>query len=295
MAGSPAGASSVAAPLASSDARPNQPRAPEQAAESPDKLVEHRYEPPGHSASDRRPLLVFLHGLGGSGEDGLQGGLSALGARERIFVSAPDGSLDSAGRRFWNAGPACCDFDRRGVDDVRRIAELIQRWRANPSVDPKRIYVVGFSNGGFLANRLVCSGNENIAAIVNIAGGGVPDAEPCVVRPPLGVLHIHGDADPIVRYGGGAVFNRPELGRFPGARESLDSWGKRLGCKGSASALDAMDLAPNIQGAETLAATYTGCPRGDAALWTVRGGGHVVATNAAAFDAAWKWLARHSR
>src|SRR6188768_2177526 len=53
------------------------------------------HQPSGLSPGERRPLLIFLHGLGASGKvafDGLH--LAAFGARERVFVLAPDGSVD---------------------------------------------------------------------------------------------------------------------------------------------------------------------------------------------------------
>src|SRR5262245_24890000 len=70
-----------------------------------------RYEPPDLAPGERRPLLLFLHGLGSSGRVAASLGLLELAARERIHLIAPDGTEDSRGRRFWNAHPACCDFD----------------------------------------------------------------------------------------------------------------------------------------------------------------------------------------
>ena len=53
------------------------------------------FEPSDLAPGERRPLLIFLHGLGASGKtafDVLH--LAAFGARERVFVIAPDGNLD---------------------------------------------------------------------------------------------------------------------------------------------------------------------------------------------------------
>jgi polyhydroxybutyrate depolymerase len=55
-----------------------------------------------------RPLLVFLHGLGGSGKalvDGLD--LRERAAELGFAFIAPEGQLDYSGRRFWNASPSC--------------------------------------------------------------------------------------------------------------------------------------------------------------------------------------------
>src|SRR6478609_10192904 len=102
------------------------------------------YQPSGLAPGERRPLLIFLHGLGASGKTAFEVlHLEAFGARERVFVVAPDGSVDRQKRQFWNAGSACCNFDRREIDDVARLSQLIDTWRAGPDVDSSRIYVMG--------------------------------------------------------------------------------------------------------------------------------------------------------
>src|SRR5215831_11140831 len=131
---------------------------------------------------ERRPLLVFLHGLGGSGAEALADpGLRGLAARGRMFLVAPDGEIDREGRRFWNAGAACCNFDRQPVDDVARLEALIDGWRRRPEIDPARVFVVGFSNGGFMAHLLGCRMNDRLAAVVSLAGAGPAPAEACRV------------------------------------------------------------------------------------------------------------------
>src|SRR5262245_8488402 len=69
--------------------------------------------------SQRYPLVLVLHGYGASGF--LQSayfGASKLPAAGEAFVIAPDGTLDSTNKLFWNADPACCDFEHKNPDDV---------------------------------------------------------------------------------------------------------------------------------------------------------------------------------
>jgi len=233
-----------------------------------------RYDPPG---AEPRPLLVVLHGLGASGKlafDAL--GLRAYGERTRTHVLAPDGTFDTHGRRFWNAVPECCNFDARPIDDVARLTDLIDDAVATGSVDAQRIRLVGLSNGGFMAHRLACSLGDRLAAIVSIAGAGPLDAsEPCRLKAPLAVLEIHGDADEVVRYGGGNLFDRNDLPRHRSAPATLELWGKRLGCAGKPAVAEQRDLLPSLPGAETEVRSYGSCPGGSAALWTIHGGGHI--------------------
>ena len=88
---------------------------------------------------ERRPLLVYLHGLGGSGAEALGNPqLRALAERGRMVLVAPDGNVDREGRRFWNAGGACCNLDGKAVNDVARLEALIAHWSERPEIDPER-------------------------------------------------------------------------------------------------------------------------------------------------------------
>ena len=243
------------------------------------------------AAGERRPLLIFLHGLGSSGQsmfDALH--LAEFGARERVFVVAPDGSPDHQGRRFWNAGAACCNFDHRAIDDVARLGGLIDSWRARPDVDPKRVFVMGHSNGGFMTERLACALGERISGAVSLAGAAPPIDLPCARSGSLALLTVHGNADVIVRYEGGTVFDSPEPAAFPSAPQGFKDWAARLHCSGEAQRLPDVDVEEWLPGAETSAMQYPHCVGGSVTLWTVRGGDHSVGTDPHALDAIWQFL-----
>jgi polyhydroxybutyrate depolymerase len=224
---------------------------------------------------ERRPLLVFLHGLGGSGAEALTDpGIRGLAERNRMVLVAPDGNLDHSGRRFWNAGRACCNFDGKAIDDVARLETLIDHWRERPEIDPARVYVVGFSNGGFMAHRLACWMDDRLAAVVSLGGAGRDREEACPVASSLAVLEIHGDADPIVRYQGGRVLGSHDLDPHPSAPQTIADWAARLGCPAKGKRTSTADLYPNLPGAETTLESHGKCAHGTAELWTVHGGGH---------------------
>jgi len=231
---------------------------------------------------ERRPLLVFLHGLGSSGAEALNNpDIRALAERGRMVLVAPDGTFDRAGRRFWNAGAACCNFDGKAVNDVARLEALISHWLERPDIDPTRAYIVGFSNGGFMAHRLACLMDDQLAAVVSIGGAGRGSEEACAPASPIAVLEVHGDADPIVHYDGGRVFNDRSLAPHPSAPQTFQDWAERLGCPVTrAPKVTMVDLDARLPGAETRIESYAGCATGAAELWTVRGGGHQVATPA---------------
>ena len=239
----------------------------------------------------------MLHGYGSAGEHHARSlGLLALSDEEGFVLAYPDGLVDSKGKRFWNATNACCDFDGKGVDDVAYVSALIDDVSSRMAIDPRRVYVVGHSNGGFMAQRLACDSAPRIAAVVSIAGAGWKDPSRCVPSEPVSVLEIHGDADSIIRIGGGRVFDMSERD-YPGADETMKAWATRLGCdptpRPAGAPLDFDDL---VAGPETTVTDFTSCRAGvDVALWTVHGGDHVPRPTREGLQAVWAWLAAHPK
>jgi polyhydroxybutyrate depolymerase len=100
-------------------------------------------------AGERVPLLLVLHGFGvSSGLLIAKAGLDQVADQKKFAYLAPEGSRDSLGRPFWNAGKSCCDLDHLPIDDVKRLRELLDANLTNASIDPKRVFVIGYSNGG---------------------------------------------------------------------------------------------------------------------------------------------------
>jgi len=107
---------------------------------------------PPHAASGAPlPLLLALHGGGGNAEQyKAESGFDDVGAREGALVVHPGGSgLLARTLLTWNAGTDCCGFALdRDVDDVGFLLALVEELAQRTPVDPKRVYVVGHSNGG---------------------------------------------------------------------------------------------------------------------------------------------------
>lgn len=226
------------------------------------------------------PLVLVLHGYGGDARDA--DGYFELGAmaeREGLVVVVPDGTIDSTGSRFWNAVDGCCDFEKRGVDDVAYLVGLVDDAAKRFPIDPARVYAVGLSNGGAMAMRLACDASERFAAVVSVAGPFYADPERCKPAVPVAVRHVHGTSDRIVPFAGGL----PPPGlhpnarvRFPGAEDVTAAWARRNGCGKPAPAGPAFDFDAAVAGAETTATRWEGCARGaDVELWRMEGSAHV--------------------
>jgi len=250
---------------------------------------------PAH-ADGRLPLVLFFHGYGSSGASSARAyDLEEFADAHGFVLAFPDGTIDSRGRRFWNATDACCDFDRRGVDDVAYVGNVIDEISARIPIDAKRVYAIGHSNGGFLAQRLACDLAPRIAATVSLAGAGWKDRDRCRPTQPVSVLEIAGDADDVIRPQGGRVFDLP-VPEYPPVRETVAAWAARDGCLGPPVRAGAsIDLDARVPGAETTPLAYR-CPRGIAVeLWTVAGGSHIFALSRPGLESIWRWMSARAR
>jgi polyhydroxybutyrate depolymerase len=251
--------------------------------------------PVGVRPGARHPFVLYLHGLGGSGKamvDAL--GVAQMASDRRFVYAAPNGAMSGKKQRFWNAWGACCDLEKSGVDHVTALRRLLATAAAHPSVDPAKIYVIGFSNGGFMAHRLACE-VDGIAAIASVAGAGPGEGERCAPASPVAVLQVHGDADDIIAYGGGHPLRKATLPRHPAASETVAGWAQREGCGSRpAGAAGGLDLEEKLAGDETSVSLYGACRR-PVALWTVHGGNHFIATSRRAQEAIYRFLEANTR
>lgn len=159
--------------------------------------------PPDYYQSNSFPLVIALHGGGGSGSQfESQTGLTDKANAAHFIVVYPDGYLGPLNNRSWNAGGCCGAAENENVNDIKFISELIDKLTGNYKINSKLIYVTGHSNGGMLSYRLASELSGNIAAIaVNSCSMVVTSA----IHPsrPVPVLHMHSKLDTKVPFAGG--------------------------------------------------------------------------------------------
>jgi polyhydroxybutyrate depolymerase len=255
--------------------------------------------PTGYDASKPAPLVMMLHGYGSANiETETYFGMSKLADEHGFFYLAPNGTFDSQDHRFWNATDACCDFDHTGIDDVGYLTSLIAATQAAYNIDPKRIYVMGHSNGGYMSHRLACDHAEIFAAICSYAGAVWSDPTKCQPSAPIGILQVSGTADTEVLYDG----NLPEAGPvpsgvYPGAKQTVAIWAQKNACSGSLTDTGTtMHVNVDGTGNETSVADYAGCSaNGAAELWTVNGAPHVFEWTPDGLEGVWAFFAAHAK
>jgi polyhydroxybutyrate depolymerase len=201
------------------------------------------------------PALLLLHPNGTSAE-----------AMTNLTIVAPFVAtqgfwavMPSAQNGKWNDDPS-----NSSDDDVQFISALISLLTTQ-GVDASRVYASGYSNGGFMSERLACELPNQIAAFgidaATLRSGLAQACTPTVQRPKLYIL---GTNDPIVPYDG--------VANLYSALNTMAFWVAKQGCGGMVAS-----SIPNIANDNTTVQlnNYTGCTAGQALkLYTVNGGGH---------------------
>lgn len=113
----------------------------------------------------------------------------------KFVVACPDGV-----GRAGNTNRGCCGRPGpEGIDDVGFVTAVVADVAASLAVDRTRVYAAGISNGGRLAHTLAC----NTATFAAIGPDFATQQDNCAAPHPTSVMHIHGTADPRIRYDGG--------------------------------------------------------------------------------------------
>jgi len=177
------------------------------------------------------PLVIVLHGGGGS-PDTMITRWSEQARTSGLIVVAPKGIGRNDRMGTWNASGCCGEAVTRGVDDVAFIAAVIDDVSRQRSVDPRRIYVTGFSNGGMLTHRVAIALGDKIAAAAVVSGALFGNETP--PRTPVPMLIMHGEQDLVVAFGGGisptGFVARAQTLPFLPVRSSVDFWRSANGC-----------------------------------------------------------------
>jgi polyhydroxybutyrate depolymerase len=247
------------------------------------------YVPPGIDA--QAPLVVVLHGRGSSGRDEMaRGKWRATADKGKFIIAAPDALISYDGVdpkpelsfQEWLKSRYEAIADRNmarwhgGPNDMRLIRSMIDRIAAERKIDRSRVYVVGYSRGGFMAHKLALEMPERFAAVAVVA----PDEEPEVTKPParpVSFLLLTGDHDPY----------HPVTGGRPAA--TMKRW-------------QSLDRCPPLaaQPAEAADQTIEGagpCADGTEIRYViVNGVGHDWSSAPTSYgDISWKFLSRFTR
>jgi polyhydroxybutyrate depolymerase len=183
-----------------------------------------------------------------------------------VYVIMPEAYSGS-----WNQNPTALNR----INDVGFIDHVVDDAVTRFNLDPKRIYMAGYSNGGFMAVRYACAHPEKVAAITAIAATiRASVATSCNIPTTMPVLMMHGTADEQIPYDGSSTtVTNPLLGNNNlSAPDAAAYWANVNGCTGS-TVSNLQDKVPD--GTTISLKHYAPCEAGGAMdFYTVNGGGH---------------------
>jgi polyhydroxybutyrate depolymerase len=249
-------------------------------------------------------LVLELHGRG---VDPIRfdqwTGFLPLAARRRFVLALPEAIAEVWNDGRWEGRPPSA------IDDLGFLDAVIADVGARARIDPRRVYLVGMSNGAVMAGRYACSRGQRIAAFAQVAGtAAVPTAAACAPGAPVPLVSIHGTADRPAPYDGGSprgllmrLLLRPRADPVVGVEDWLQRWRAVNGCD---PAPETEQLPP-----DTIVRRWRGpTPASDVVAYRVERGGHVWPGSVAfpkifghvslAFDATaviWGFFSSHPR
>ena len=128
--------------------------------------IEYTYSIDFPKVVENSALVIMVHGMNNTGERMKQDTHFDESANLRgytvVYVTIAQNSGSIYG---WNSGIA-----GQGNDDVLFFRNLVEYLEKEYSLDKKRTFAVGFSNGAFMMHRLAMEASDVFEACVSVAG-----------------------------------------------------------------------------------------------------------------------------
>jgi polyhydroxybutyrate depolymerase len=163
---------------------------------------------------------------------------------------------------------------RHPIDDVGFIRALVGHLVASHIADPRRLYLVGISNGGMMSYTLACRAGGLFAGVATVIAT-MPSVDHGCALKPMPLVMFNGSADPLVPYNGGTVARIPMQGEVLGADRTAQKFARANGC--GAYVTTALHDSNPGDGVSVIRRDWTGCRPGFPVIaYEVLGGGHAV-------------------
>ena len=255
--------------------------------------------PPGFDPARPTPLVLALHPFATNAATMARiSGFDPVADRAGFLVAYPNGTGRGPLLR-WNVGIDPADK----TDDVAFLTRVIEDVSGATTVDPRRVFAAGFSNGAMMSYRLASERSDRVAAVAAVAGTMTTD--PIRATRPVPVLHVHGTDDRMVAYDG-RLWRDPGGARLRGVEDTVRAWARFNGCATTPETATLPRAKEDRLEVETV--RWGGGRDGsEVILYRVVGGGHTwpgsagnaaMPGNAADLDAAaliWDFFAAHPR
>jgi len=170
-----------------------------------DEILPYRtYVPTSYTGTKAFPLIIALHGLGGTEDaffDNYEKKLPPLAESHGYIVAAPLGYRVD-GSYGWGLGTPPADPNTKRTQDFSEqdVMQVLARVRQLYRVDDSRIYLMGHSMGAIGTWKIAPKYPDIWAAIAPFSGSGAAETLQRIRTVPE--IIVHGDADPTVNVAG---------------------------------------------------------------------------------------------
>ena len=186
--------------------------------------------------SSAMPIVVVLHGGTQTAEQAWeQTSLPTLGLLDHFIVAAPQGV-----GKHWNdgRGSTLAGDEASSADDVGFIRSLIAELVLRDRGDARAVFIIGASNGGFMAMYYACQAGDTLRAGSNVISDlPAAVARGCKSGKALPWLSMNGVKDPVVPFKGmaeGTVVKGQPQAALLSADATFQFWAQRAGCSANA-------------------------------------------------------------
>lgn len=184
-----------------------------------------------------RSLVLCLHD-GGDNPEGVaritRKGFEKLSESNNFIVGYPE-----ALNEYWNdAREDSISLSHfKEIDDVGYIQKVIEYAIDSFRIDPQRIYIAGFSEGGLMGFKLACEIPNQIKGFAMVAASlSLDQIVECTPDTTVSFMMISGTRDPILPYDGGQmIVEEQELGSMLAAEEAINYWLEENDCSDRSS------------------------------------------------------------
>lgn len=224
------------------------------------------YVPSSYSPDTPMPLVIALHGRPDNSIGISQITEFSIFAEENDFIAVyPDG-VNQQGWAVVN--PA--------IDDLNFFDAMLDDLIQDLNVDESRIYMTGFSNGGFMTQRVACSAPERFAAFAVVGATLFPEYEVfCGDSDAAPFIFIHGTSDLSVPWEGDIIQN-PDGSFFASypIQATVAFWAERNSCD-QVSEVEIIEPQGDNPQSRVVIHTFQGCAdETPLFLYEIENGGH---------------------
>jgi polyhydroxybutyrate depolymerase len=218
----------------------------------------------------------MLHGGGGTMSNAQSfTNLNSVSNTMGFLAVYPQGyGIITSGGYSWADGRGT-SADIAGIDDLGFIDKLLDKLTLNYNIDTNKIYICGFSNGGFMTQRFACEQNHRFAAMASIGSSMDTNLiKKCNPKRPIPMLFMLGNADPFVPYQGGQMIGSGPVLPIVGIDTLVNFWKTNNSCYTTSRPISIADIDSTDSSTVTLF-SFSNCScNSDISFYRINGGGH---------------------